>query len=359
MLTEENIRAGLSPKEAQRAARIELGGIEQVKEQVREERIGNWLRSVISDCRYGLRQLRKNPGVTAIMVSYARAGHRRDHGHFQRCIRRVAAAAAVPRSEPDHGRLRGHLERPGRRASPTRTSTTFAIRTAASRRLRSTPTTSRPFPERRSRRARRSPASRPTFSRSSRSSRSSDGISSAGDAKKGAGPTALVSYGYWRQYLGSPRDLSQSHLKIDGAVFSVIGVLPAGFHFPADVGAVAAGRSGRRKPKPDLAQLQRGRAPARRRDRRAGESRHQRDRPAHSRHVERARRLSPERWHGPPAAGFDHRQGPPGAADPARRGRISAAGGVRERREPAARAGVGRESASSRFAARWARRADG
>ena len=58
---------------------------------------------------------------------------------------------------------------------------------------------------------------------------------SAGDAKKGAGPTVLVSYGYWKQHLGSPQDLSQSHLKIDGAVFSVIGVLPAGFRFPADV----------------------------------------------------------------------------------------------------------------------------
>src|SRR5260370_27723868 len=57
----------------------------------------------------------------------------------------------------------------------------------------------------------------------------------AGDAKKGAGPTVLVSCGYWRQYLGSPRELSQSHLKIDGAVFSVIGVLPPGFRFPADV----------------------------------------------------------------------------------------------------------------------------
>src|SRR5260370_17309824 len=55
----------------------------------------------------------------------------------------------------------------------------------------------------------------------------------AGDAKKGAGPTVLVSYGYWRQNLGSPRDLSQSRLKIDGAVYSVIGVLPAEFRFPA------------------------------------------------------------------------------------------------------------------------------
>jgi len=31
MLTEENIRVGMPPKEAQRAARIELGGVEQVK----------------------------------------------------------------------------------------------------------------------------------------------------------------------------------------------------------------------------------------------------------------------------------------------------------------------------------------
>jgi putative ABC transport system permease protein len=58
---------------------------------------------------------------------------------------------------------------------------------------------------------------------------------SPSDAKKGAGRTVLVSYGYWRQYLGSSPDLRQSHLKIDGAVYSVIGVLPAGFHFPVDV----------------------------------------------------------------------------------------------------------------------------
>jgi len=68
MLTEENIRAGMPLKEAQRAARIELGGTEQVKEQVRQERMGSWLHSVISDCRYGLRQLRKNPGFTAVVV---------------------------------------------------------------------------------------------------------------------------------------------------------------------------------------------------------------------------------------------------------------------------------------------------
>jgi predicted permease len=68
MLIDENIRAGMSPGEAQRAARMELGGIEQVKEQVRDRRMGNWLHSVLSDCRYGVRQLRKNPGFTAVAM---------------------------------------------------------------------------------------------------------------------------------------------------------------------------------------------------------------------------------------------------------------------------------------------------
>src|SRR5713101_1756858 len=68
LLTDENIRAGMPPTEAHRAACIELGGVEQVKEQVREIQIGNWLRSVLCDFRYGFRQLRKNPGFTAVAV---------------------------------------------------------------------------------------------------------------------------------------------------------------------------------------------------------------------------------------------------------------------------------------------------
>jgi hypothetical protein len=68
MMADENLRQGMPPVEAQRAARIDFGGIEQVKEQVRDERLGNWLHSVFLDARYGARQLRKNPSFAGIAI---------------------------------------------------------------------------------------------------------------------------------------------------------------------------------------------------------------------------------------------------------------------------------------------------
>ena len=47
---------------------MEIGGIEQVKERVRAVRAGHFVEGLARDIRYGLRQLRRNPGFTAVAV---------------------------------------------------------------------------------------------------------------------------------------------------------------------------------------------------------------------------------------------------------------------------------------------------
>src|SRR5690348_1715410 len=50
-------------------------------------------------------------------------------------------------------------------------------------------------------------------------------------------PAMLVSYGFWRDFLGSTDDLSAVHLTLDKQSYSVIGVMPQGFNFPEGVSA--------------------------------------------------------------------------------------------------------------------------
>src|SRR5262245_21950151 len=68
LLADEKIRAGMDPRAARRQARLELGGVEQVKEQVREVRAGHVLDSLFQDARFGLRALLKSPGFTLTVI---------------------------------------------------------------------------------------------------------------------------------------------------------------------------------------------------------------------------------------------------------------------------------------------------
>ena len=65
---DEKRRAGMTPAEARRAALIELGGLEQVKEEVRQVKAGQMLEEFLQDLRYGFRSLRKNPAFTAVAI---------------------------------------------------------------------------------------------------------------------------------------------------------------------------------------------------------------------------------------------------------------------------------------------------
>lgn len=68
MLADQKIKGGMPPEEARRAARIEIGGVEQVKESVRAARVGAWFDTLLKNSRFGIRVLRKFPGFTAVAV---------------------------------------------------------------------------------------------------------------------------------------------------------------------------------------------------------------------------------------------------------------------------------------------------
>jgi putative ABC transport system permease protein len=68
MEIEKNLRAGMTPEEARRVARLRFGGVEQVKEEVREESGVRWLEDVLLDLRHAARQLLRNPGFAAVAV---------------------------------------------------------------------------------------------------------------------------------------------------------------------------------------------------------------------------------------------------------------------------------------------------
>ena len=64
IVTDEKIAKGIPPEEARRQALAECGGMEQVKQAVREGRAGTSLERLWQDARYTLRQLRRNPAFT-------------------------------------------------------------------------------------------------------------------------------------------------------------------------------------------------------------------------------------------------------------------------------------------------------
>lgn len=233
-LAAEDARRRPTSDDAVRTARIAAGGVSQAMDAVRDQRGLPWLDDFRRDVSHAARTLARSPGVSAVAILTLALGIGVTTAIFS--VVYGVLLRPLPYADPDRIMALFEVTSQGRLsalADPNFDDFRDQSRSfqAIAKYAITTATVSGASPPTRAVVGRVSPGFFKVFGVRPIAGREF----AADDAMKDASPTVLVSYGYWRQYLGSAADLSRFHLKIDGTSFSVIGALPAGFSFPPKV----------------------------------------------------------------------------------------------------------------------------
>ncbi|PYT98394.1 MAG: hypothetical protein DMG38_15730 [Acidobacteria bacterium] len=243
--TEEYVAKGMTQEEAHRRARLDLGGIEQTKEKCRDARRVNWIQDFVQDLRFGLRILRKSPGFTAIATLTLALG--------------IGANTAV------FSVVNGVLLRPLAYQEPNQL---YLIQVVWSQMSKFYPLI---------------PANLPGYQIWRKQCHSFEDIAIAegtsadltgpGEPKEihgvrgsanlfallgvspafgrdflpmedetGRGRVVILTNRFWRGYFHSDPAVIGRTITLDGLPFTVVGVLPASFHFPAQLGQLTSFR---------------------------------------------------------------------------------------------------------------------
>ncbi|NIM50647.1 MAG: FtsX-like permease family protein [Gemmatimonadales bacterium] len=232
LLAEEKIRAGMNPEQARREARLELGGVEQVKEKVRERRLGATIDTLFQDARYAVRTLMKNAGFTVIAVLILAIGIGANTALFSNI--HTALVRGIPFPEPDRlvaglktieGRIAGAVSRVDYYDYRESNVSFEELAALADFSMQHT-LTGGP-------RAELVQAVYVTwnlFTTLGVNAIAGRNFLSEDEAQGGSGAT-LISYGFWQRRFGGAPDAVGSTITLDGLPLTVVGVMPRGFRF--------------------------------------------------------------------------------------------------------------------------------
>jgi putative ABC transport system permease protein len=233
MLTEENVRRGMAPEEAKRAARMRLGGLTQLRETNRELQGLPLIETFLQDARYALRMLGKSPGFTAVAVLTLALGIGANTAIFSVVYAVVLKPLPYVNSEqlfnvfevqPQQGGTGtgwSYLNFRELREQNSVFSEMAGVQkhqlTLTGRGEPSIVNTSVVTPELFSLFGQKPLAGRMFFS---------------GDGKPGAPPVVVLGENLWRGSFGADPTIIGSSINLDKRAFTVIGIMPATFRFP-------------------------------------------------------------------------------------------------------------------------------
>ncbi len=228
----EKIKHGMSLAEARRAARLETGSLDAVKEGVHSVGWEHILETFWQDLRFAVRMLRKSPGFTLIAVLTLALGIGANTAIFSMVDavlleplpypgihRMVFINESLPNTRRMNDSWPDFLDwRAENRSFESMTAVQSQGLTMTGTReprlLSGAYVSASFFPML---------GARPILGR----------VFDASDDKPGAPPVAVLSYAFWRDILGSDRSAIGKTLWLEGRATLVIGVLRPDFRFPA------------------------------------------------------------------------------------------------------------------------------
>ncbi|HWA96176.1 MAG TPA: ABC transporter permease [Terracidiphilus sp.] len=227
---DDGIRAGLTPEEARRQALIQLGGMEQARQAYRERATLPRFDSILRDARYALRQMRRSPGFTLTAILTLALGIGANAVMYtlvDSILLRPLPYAQQDRLmriqyDPDDASFypKGWLRALAEHSAAFQSISGFTADAESNVDQGDAP--SRIFGAEVMTNAFDTLGLKPAAGR----------FFSNDDARASNEPVVVLSYGYWRQRFGeSPQAVGQT-IRIDGKWKRIIGVMPAGVHFP-------------------------------------------------------------------------------------------------------------------------------
>src|SRR5262245_48221477 len=242
MLVEQKINDGLDPAEARRAALIELGGKEQLKEKVLDVRVGHQFETLWQDLRYGLRTLGRNPAFAAVAVLSLALGIGANTAIFS--LMDAVLLKMLPVKNPEQLVF---LERGGGPPSPKRSSNLtypfFEQLRAQNEALAGVCTfvggLVNVMADGQAEVAQGQRVSGGFFTTLGVGALLGRTISEEDDKVPGAHPVVVISHHYWRRRFASDPAIVGKRIALNGHPFTIIGVTPPDF-FGVTVGEAPA-----------------------------------------------------------------------------------------------------------------------